>query len=97
MLQMCTDNTASDNKPIIGVLIYERKENVLGSNIRWKVFNYFVSLTINFWKNESKVASTGEYCTNFTTLQDCLKAKCTTYFSLRNYHNSIPKELRMNL
>ena len=96
-LQTCKDNTTSDHKPIIGILNFERKENTLGSNTHWKVFNYFMSLAVDFWENESKVASTDEYYTNFITLLDCLKARCTTYFPLKNYRASIPEELRMKL
>ena len=96
-LQTCTDNTTSDHMPIIGILKFERKENILGSNIHWKVFNYFMSLTVDFWENESKVASSDEYYTNFIILLDCLKTRCTTYFPLKNYRVSIPKELRMKL
>ena len=56
-----------------------------------------MSLAIDFWENESKVASTDEYYTIFITLLDCLKARCTTYFPLKNYRASIPEELRMKL
>ena len=96
-LQTSTDNTTSDHKPIMGILNLERKENTLGSNTHWKVFNYFMSLTVDFWETESKVASTDEYYTNFITLLGCLKARCTTYFPLKNYRALIPKELRMKL
>jgi hypothetical protein len=96
-LQICTENTTSDHKPILGILNIENKESTLGSNTHWKVFNYFMSLTVEFWENESKRASTDEYYKNFIKLLDCLKTRCTTYFPMKNYRVAIPKELRAKL
>jgi len=96
-VQTCEDNTTSDHKLIIIVSKCESKESALGSNTHCKVFNYFLSLTVEFWENERKLASTDEYYTNFINLLDCLKTRCTTYFPLKKYRTSIPKELRMKL
>jgi hypothetical protein len=96
-MQTCTDNTSSDHKPIVGVVNCESKESELGSNTHWKVFNYFLSLTIDFWENESKAASSDEYYKCFINLLVGLKTRCTTYFPLKKYRAAIPKELRMKL
>ncbi len=96
-LQTCVDNTTSDHKPIIGVLKGESKENAWGSNTHWKVFNYFLSLTVEFWDNESKFSSTEDYYKNFIALLDSLKSRCTTHFPIRKYRAAIPKELRLKL
>ena len=96
-LQSGLDNTISDHKPIIGMINWENKENIMGSNIHWKVFNYFLALTVEFWEEESSVASADNYYTNFINLLESLKARCTSYFPLKKYRAAIPRELRQKL
>ncbi len=96
-LQTGADNSTSDHRPVLGTVKRESRENILGSNTHWKVFNVFLSLTAEFWEKESQQAATEEYYSNFVTLLDLLKSRCTTHFELKNYRSAIPKELRMKL
>jgi hypothetical protein len=96
-IQTCTDNTTSDHRPVLGILKVENKDGVLGSNTHWKVFNTFLSLTYEYWEQESYTASSEDYYSNFITLLDRLKSRCTTYYPLKKYRAAIPKELRMKL
>jgi len=96
-LQVCEDSTTSDHKPALAVFSCERKENMLGANIRWKVFNFFMSLVTEFWDLQWKFANTEECYSNFVTFLRLLKARCTRYFPLRKYRITIPFELRRKL
>ena len=96
-IQTLTDNTTSDHRPILSVLSHECKENAIGSNTHWRVFNFFLALTSEFWEYESHVASIESYYTNFISLLDSLRARCTTQYPLRKHRTAIPVELRQKL
>ena len=69
----------------------------MGSNTHWRVFNFFLALTSEFWEYESQVASMKTCYTNFISLLDSLRARCTTHFPLRKHRTAIPVELRQKL
>lgn len=96
-IQVCNEKTTSDHKPLISTVDCEIKESSMGSNTHWKVFQYFLSLTLEFWDNQSKISTMEEYYVNFITLLDALKTRCTLYFPIKKYRIAIPKELRAKL
>lgn len=96
-VQTCNDNTNSDHRPVLCTIQQESNENSQGTNTHWKVFNYFLSLTAEFWEKESAHASTEPYYTNFVSLLSSLKTRCTTRFPLNRYRAPISMELRQKL
>lgn len=96
-IQALADNTTSDHRSILSILSQECKENEMGSNTHWRVFKFFLSLTSEFWEHESQIASIETYYTNFVSLLDSLRARCTTLFPLRKYRSAIPVDLRQKL
>ena len=96
-IQTAVDKTTSDHKPVIGTIWEEYVENSLANCTHWKVFNTFLALTQEYWEDQSSLSSIDEYYTNFITLLECLKTRCTTYFPTKKYRTAISKELRANM
>ena len=77
--------TSSDHKPILSVLSCERKEQVKGRNIHWRVVSLFLSYVIPYWVRQWKYDAWDDTYKKYVTFLALVIARCTVYFPLNKY------------
>ncbi|CAF2775914.1 unnamed protein product [Rotaria sp. Silwood2] len=92
-IQTCEDDTCSDHKHLLMVLVRDTVLKLEGSRIIWSIFSLMLSYTFEYWGKEWITESydiTYERLISFIVL---LAARCTQYFPLKRTRPSVPPEL----
>ncbi|CAF4513712.1 unnamed protein product [Rotaria socialis] len=93
-IQTHASNTTSDHFPILSVISTNIKQNVLGANVRWKVFALFSEYAYAFWEKRWNVRNIDGTYDEYIKFLSLPTARCTITFPLDRYRVALPTELR---
>jgi hypothetical protein len=87
-------NTTSDHLPILSVVPFKRKQNVVGKNVHWKVFSLFTEYTFSFWEGLWNFDNIDRLYGDYSKFLFLLSSRCTIVFPGEKYRPAIPVEIR---
>ena len=87
------DEGTSDHYPVLFQSQLAVGEDSIFRNTNWKIFNFFLSLTSDYWMSVVYNIDEQAFFSLFSTFLSSLWDKCSTYISAKNYRPPWPPDL----